>query len=200
MADRGPPRPALRLRPQRGWRPAAGASRRRPGGHDRGGGEAGHLASDPGLRARRARLDPRPRRQPAPHASAAIDRLLDHRPRPDAAPATARCPGRARRAVARRRRSGRLGGRAAPRPCGPAAADDPVDRHPDRPRDLRAEQRDPAVRGRDLRLQGDRRPERNRISETTSTARSATTSATRWSCSSRSPAGPSRRSTRRSTG
>ena len=96
---------------------------------------------------------------PLAHASVVIDRLLDHRPPPAAAPAHARCPGRPRRAVGGRRRSGRLGGRAAPRPGGPAGADEPVDRHPDGPRDLRAEQRDPAVRRRDLRLPGDRRPD-----------------------------------------
>ena len=109
----------------------------RADGHRLGRREAGHLASRPPPRPRRARLGPGSRDNPLAHAASAVQRLLDHRAPARITPSLAAgLDGSGR--PARPRPGGRVGGRAAPAARRPAAGDDADDGHPDRIADDRA--------------------------------------------------------------
>ncbi len=95
-------------------------------------------------------------------ATEAVQKLLDLTAPPGEVPAVERALDALGVSAERRRGDGRLGPRAEPGAGGHAAGDDPAHRDPDGAADLRARQRDPAVRRRDLRRPRAARPGRGR--------------------------------------
>ena len=144
---------ALRLRNQRRGRDPAGTRRRPAGRDDLGGGEAGHHPAGAGPRDRGPRVGAGRRRQPAPlrgggdgaapqGRSSAADDAGRHPGTRGAWPAGRHCGAR----------SARVGRAAASAPRRRAAPYDQAHGHADGAQDVRAFERDPAVRRCGLRL------------------------------------------------
>ena len=190
------PRPALRLRAQRGRRVAARARRRAPGGHRLGRREAGdaRCACASSARAGHASVPERRRQPAAPSRRPRSSGCSTRRPAPArmAPSVDARAARRSGAETRRRRRRSRWAGALHPVLADLLPAMTRMTVTPTGRAELRARQRDPAVRRRDLRLPGAARPERGGRPRRTSRRRSATSSPTSSSCSSRSRAAPSR--------